>query len=417
MPGAGRTGFWARDLALQIERRWDLRSSVLHWDFNERDAKTFELRTVFVMETDGPLSTLPPRARWLDRREAEAIDPPAHAAFIARYFSEALDGVIPPYRQPWQQPGWTADARLWIRGQLDAAGLRQQRQAEQLKTQYATTILRAGTTGGDVHFKAVPPGYGWEPLATAVLARHFGESVPTLVAIDADRKWMLTRDYGGHLLGEDRDLAAWTQAIRQYARMQRGSTPLLDELQIARCADMSLPSLYRAINALLDDEEVVADLPGATRDALHADVEGVMPSLDALELPLTLEHGDLHPGNVVRRHGQTLFADWENAAVAHPFLGPIRLLTYLCGSPALHGHPLAEPAACGQIRDAYLAEWIDHAPPGDLLVAFTRAIPLGLLAHAVTYRRYPFERMGIRWERAGMAADLVRAAAAALGRV
>lgn len=413
-PGAGPTGSWARDLARDIERIWHLRGSVLHWDFNDRDAETRDLRTVFVMEIDDSLGKLPTGARWLDRREAETIDPPTHAEFVARYFSEASDGSVPPYRQPWQKPGWLADARTWIRQQLNAAGSPQLRQAEQLKTQYATTILRARTSAGDVYFKAVPPGYGWEPRATAVLAQRFSEMVPTLVAIDSGRGWTLTRDYGGHPLNEDRDPAVWAEALHRYAAMQRASVPLLSQLQLAHCPDMSLQSLQPAIRSLLDDEVVATDLPRASRDGLLANMERAIMSLNAIGLPVTLEHGDLHPGNIICRDDQTLTADWENATTAHPFLGPIRLLTYVSASPTLHGHPAGQVRARRQIRDAYLAEWADYAPIDALRLAFARSIPLGFLAHAVTYHRYPFERMNIRWERAGMASGLVRAAAAAL---
>jgi hypothetical protein len=412
-PGSGRTGSWASELADEIHRRWQLRSRVLHWDFNERDGVTNELRTVFVMEVfgDGPLAE--PGTQWLDRREAEGLTPGSHAGFAERYFREVLDGETPDYRQPWQRPGWFADAEDWIHRQLATHGLRPKGPLAQLKTQYATTILRAHTASVDAYFKAVPPAYGWEPTATAVLARRFPDRLPTVIAVDAARKWMLTADYGGQALADERDVRKWTAAIRSYAVMQRSAgQQLLAELRDAGCPDMRLAPLQSAITELLSDLAIAPTVQRPTRQELLARVAAAVERLDALGLQPTLEHGDLHAGNLVWNAGRTIVVDWENAAIAQPFLGLVRLLTHL--RTVLPEHPAASSSATAEIRDAYLSEWLDRAPIKELRKVFALAIPLGLLAQAVTYHRYPFERMHLRWERAGLASALVTAADAAL---
>jgi thiamine kinase-like enzyme len=45
--------------------------------------------------------------------------------------------------------------------------------------------------------------------------------------------------------------------------------------------------------------------------------------LDGIGVPYTLEHGDLWPGNVFVElsDGACAIIDWEDAAIAHPFLG------------------------------------------------------------------------------------------------
>jgi aminoglycoside phosphotransferase (APT) family kinase protein len=42
--------------------------------------------------------------------------------------------------------------------------------------------------------------------------------------------------------------------------------------------------------------------------------------LGASKLPVTIDHGDLHDGNVFSAEGHVRILDWGDSAVAHPFL-------------------------------------------------------------------------------------------------
>lgn len=67
---------------------------------------------------------------------------------------------LPPSGNPWEAPGWFAQAEAWIRERVDAP-------VEQWAVRSISSVLRAG----DAWFKAVPRVFAAEPAITATSTR------------------------------------------------------------------------------------------------------------------------------------------------------------------------------------------------------------------------------------------------------
>ena len=86
----------------------------------------------------------------------------------------------------------------------------------------------------------------------------------------------------------------------------------------------------------------------------------------AATLPVTIEHDNLHDGNVLE-DGRIF--DWGDAGVAHPFFTTVISLQ-------------EEPE---RVRDAYLEPWTSFAPRAELLEILEDALWVGKAARALTW--------------------------------
>jgi hypothetical protein len=194
-------------------------------------------------------------------------------------------------------------------------------------------VLRARTRGGDFFFKAVPVLFAGEPALTRELGRRHPGRAPTVVAADAERRWLLMRDFDGAALSEQ-DSDAVCDALRAYARHQVEWIGAVDHLYTLGCPDRTLDALEGEIDAVLGD--TAALLPGRSEGLSPTQLSRLPELADRLraacarlrgyELPPTLEHGDLHPGNIRRRDDGFLVFDWSDGCVSVPFFSLVPFL-------------------------------------------------------------------------------------------
>nr|WP_276610841.1 phosphotransferase [Kineococcus siccus] len=163
--------------------------------------------------------------------------------------------------------------------------------------------------GGDAWLKACPPPTAHEVRLLPALVRWGVPHVLGPLATEPDRGWLLLPD-GGPSVRDTGDDAAWPAALAGCAQLQRATSG-----HVAELLALGVPDARPAVLA-----DVAADL--VDRCAPH--LRGVLPrvadeaaELGALGPAPTLQHDDLHPGNVFAR-GLRLF-DWGDACVGHPF--------------------------------------------------------------------------------------------------
>jgi hypothetical protein len=340
------------------------------------------------------------RDRWVgrDMLAGLTLGIPEQRAILEAWLDEAEQGK-PWQRRPWARRGWLDATTSWIRDQLRQRGITFQR-IEQLRTWERSCLLRVQTDAGDYYFKAVPALFAHEPLLTHALAAWLPGQFPHILALDNEQHWMLMEDFGGHALEHERDITVWEAAARRFAEIQIGMVFRQDELLVLGCPHRPLRELPDDIDALLaDDAALLADAAGGLRADEIAALRGraaewhaCCAALEQLDIPSTLEHGDLWAGNIVRRDDSFLFFDWSDSAVTHPLFSLFFLL-----EDAREAFP-ALPDAPQRVRDAYLGVWALYRSPDDLLQAFHLARTLAPLHHAVTYHRYILPQMKTRWE-------------------
>lgn len=285
----------------------------------------------------------------------------------------------------WTDPAWHEESRAWIDVELARLELAVSGVVEQPHVRPWSTVLRVPTTGGDVWFKASMPAVAYEVGVLPVLAARRPDCLPRLLAADRERGWMLQADGGTRLrelLAEHPDPSRWEAVLPLYADLQRAVAPDRDELLAAGAPDRRLAGLPALYEDLLARQGSLSAGELAGLHELTPTVAELCEELAAHELPETIQHDDLHDGNVFVRDGAYVFFDWGDSCVAHPFFTlhvTMRVLAYNLGvdedAPELERY-----------RDAYLEPWTGPHTRADLLRALDPADLLGGIARALAWQ-------------------------------
>jgi Phosphotransferase enzyme family len=298
-------------------------------------------------------------------------------------------------RPPWQDPQWLADADEWITRSCSDAGLTRTDPAE-ARCRMWSVVARVPVTGGQVWFKANPAASAFEPALVGALSRWSPHDAPPVLAVDRDRAWALTRDVGLRLDGvfaTNPDITQWHTPIQRYARLQIRLSEQVPDLLALGMHDLRPDVLADDAERLFADPGLtdIVHTPGghprgpspaefaAGRDRLPL-VRAQCKELAALGIPASLDHSDLHPGNVLGSGAGARPFDWGDAVVGHPFTS---LLIVLNSAPEFCGVPDAGPELAA-LRDAYLEPWIEHGVPRQEAL---RAVDLALLTGALSRAR------------------------------
>ena len=242
-------------------------------------------------------------------------------------------------------------------------------------------------TGQEVFFKTVPPLFAQEPPLTEWLSERWPANVPSVLATDRHRRWMLTRAVEGTALSELESLDPWVSAVRTLARIQIDSISRAAELLECGCATRDLGALADELDLLLSE---TIPLDSAVSDhlirAVHARSKGLFAEtalLAAAGVPTTLVPVDFDADNVIISAHSALpvIIDWIDGARAHPFFD---LLMFLRGRAA---HRIASQREA--LVHAYLCELgaAGVGSIGNLHEVFAVAQRLAPLYHAGSYRR------------------------------
>jgi hypothetical protein len=231
---------------------------------------------------------------------------------------------------------------------------------------------------GDLFFKAEPPGLAFEPPLMLELARRRPDCLPELVAIEPDRRWLLTRDAGPQLralLADSDDPGIWDELLRLYAHLQIELSGSVEELLAFGTPDDRPSNLRAAFAELVPRWNVGPEIA-----ALAPVIEDYAKRLDNT-IPVSLIHEEFSDNNIHLRAGRPVIIDWAEAAVGHPFAG---LVVTMRGVADRWGYEPGGPELC-RLRDLYLESWTSLAPLPELIDLFALAYPLGMVSRALAW--------------------------------
>jgi hypothetical protein len=246
-----------------------------------------------------------------------------------------------------------------------------------------STVYQIPTAAGPVWFKASGGDTRYEPALAEALARWVPERVLTPLATRPERGWLLLPDGGSPLRdGEaDRDHRAWERFVAGYAELQRTVDVHAGQLLAVGVPDHRPHAMVGHLAALLDDPEVtVAPRERAALRDLLPRFTAACQRLAASGPAPSVNHDDLHSGNVLPGQGTDMFFDWGDASIAHPFtslLIALRTMAYTFGLAP--GDPLLR-----RLRDAYLEPWGMGSDADDVA---DQAMWTGAVGRAMAWRR------------------------------
>jgi Phosphotransferase enzyme family len=237
-------------------------------------------------------------------------------------------------------------------------------------------VLRVPTADEDLYLKQCAPVQAFEVPLTVALAARWPDRVPEIVAADPDRAWLLLRD-GGVRLRESGDVPTFVRALELYGELQRDEAGRVGELLALGLPDVRLPVVAAAYELFLEDDHGLEPDEVARLRALAPRYRELCEELAAFGLPDSIQHDDLHDGNVFVRDGRVAIFDWGDSSVAHPLWSWIKALRV-----ATH-----YGLDTGPLVAAYLAPWTAVAPEERLQAALRVAVPVGIFAYALQYQR------------------------------
>jgi hypothetical protein len=217
----------------------------------------------------------------------------------------------------WRDPGFLDEAHSWIAERLAEQGRSVAGAVEQPHVTDWSTVMRVPTDAGVVWFKANDETMRHEAAVTTLIAPLSAGRVPTPLASDPRTGWLLLADAGPRLrdvIPEERSLERWYDVLEAYARIQVACEDQVGALLAAGLPDRRLPTLPGAYDALLAQlDDLDPRLPDA--DA----IADLCDRLAAYGIRETVQHDDLHDGQVFLGAGLHQVLDWGDACISHPF--------------------------------------------------------------------------------------------------
>ena len=318
---------------------------------------------------------------WVPITEAdvESINPVWVRDTISAWLVEQASGWN-ELRPQWSRPGWLVEVGCWMRDEMEQAGYREPQLPQIHHLWGVTAVVAADSRDGTAYLKCSGQRFRHEAVVTAALAERSPELLPSVIAVEPDRGWMLMRDFEGTELG-DGDLASWGLGLDALARLQRIWLGRRDELLSLGAEDRSLADLASWVAATADDSALLDGLTAQQREQWLAALPELVASCSQLEEVgpgVSLVHGDFHPWNALSRRDGTgvLVFDWTDASASHPFLDAV---TYVTRRSDI-GHRR-------EMLDGYLAHWADDVSVERRAEVGQLALVVGALYQAQTYAR------------------------------
>lgn len=282
----------------------------------------------------------------------------------------AADEPDHPLRSPWARSGWIDQVLSW-----EPVAERLVGRPVQEKWWNLSAVLEIPTNAASLWLKAIPAFFASEAALVDCL-RRAQKPVPNVVAhartfglyehIEGADQWDPSDEVVGELIDKLVDIQLW-------------SAPRLSVFEGARVHDRRAGRLAADFSALVKRTDVRSTLDPAEAEELDAAVALVVSwayELETCGLPVTLLHGDFHPGNTRGVPGDLVILDWTDAAVGSPLLD---IPTFLVRLPA-------ERAAAA--REGVAMAWSRHVRGIDFDRAFALAEPLRAAIDALVYQEF-----------------------------
>ncbi|HET6908528.1 MAG TPA: phosphotransferase [Mycobacteriales bacterium] len=276
-----------------------------------------------------------------------------------------------PARSNANQAKLPSDALDWLHRHVQATS-----PVEVTRQRPWSTVARTTDADGVVWFKACAPVQAFEPRLTAGLSDRWPDRVPEVIAWNENDAWMLLRDAGVLLRQHGNPPEVWLQVLPRYSELQRGEAARVAEHLAVGVPDLRVETLPAKLPELLQHELPFDSGAAAKVERFASTFAGWCEELAAHGIPASIQHDDLHHGNVYLDDGRTRVLDWGDSSISHPFASAVVTFRFL---EQINGLPPDDPWFA-RLRDAYLEPW-----GSGLTEVFDLAVRVGRFAHAIAW--------------------------------
>jgi len=347
-------------------------------------------RTLFqAMECIFPDGPLPPTAAWapVSSLTIASFRDPEQSCRICNALRTLSHDDESRSEGPFAKPGWLREMCTWIARQIEPMKIRLTGNFRQLNASASFSLIRFETTGPAVWFKAVGKPNSHEFNIVSILAAHFPEYLPPIVAVRPEWNAWLTTEVEGSSPDADSNFSMWRTISGRLAELQIASVHEVPRLISAGCRDIRVFSLLNSTDAFfsimnkLMKQQIKTPPSILTSEEildLNKRIKEILSLLAASGIPDALNHLDLNPGNIFVSGDRCTFIDWAEAAVGHPFLTFQYLLEHLTRLRPDHADRREE------LVSAYASPWQRFAPPSAASHSLALAPLIAVFAYAVS---------------------------------
>ena len=288
---------------------------------------------------------------------------------------------------PFLQPDWFTDVTRWIADVLRPHGLRLTGSFEQFNADCKFSLIRFETNGAAVWFKAVGADNSREFPITLALAKLCPAQLPKILASKSEWRAWLAADASGVCLRTTRAAHLWEDAAVNLAQLQIRCMSASGAMRSAGARDLASASLrlqaesffsYVASSQAIRPKSTAPTLFTEEIEDIKSAVQNSLLHLEALDLPDTIGHMDLNPGNIFSTDRGCVFLDWAESYVGNPFFSFEYLLQHF--RQAVAPGVLEED----RFREAYFAPWQAVVSSEAMETAMSFVPPAALFAYATT---------------------------------
>jgi hypothetical protein len=286
-------------------------------------------------------------------------------------------------RGPFSKLGWVEEAQEWIQESMATHRVDFSDDVRQFNVGGSFALIRFGTVHGPAFWlKATSAPNAHEFLVTQTIARYCPQFLPPLIAARTDWNAWVTEEVG-QPLHDTVSLHAFRQSTRCLAEMQILSAAYVRELLACGCFDQRkhmlrahLPNLMQYLEKAMTRQTSVKVLPlsiDRLQELGNLLVEGCV-AMESIDVPDTLIHNDMNPGNILFDGKRAVFTDWSEAGVGNPFLTFQHLRVQALEADETH-------TWAQQMEETYKGCWSSVLRESSIERAFALSPPLAIVSY------------------------------------
>ncbi|WP_433018144.1 aminoglycoside phosphotransferase family protein [Kribbella sp. CA-294648] len=267
-----------------------------------------------------------------------------------------------PLRAPWADADGPHHLIEWATEQVGV------RRPVQVKTWNLSCLIRLE----DVWAKATRSFQSIDAEVIDQVRRHDPGLAPRVVAVDTVNRWSLLEHAPGVDCWEP-DPETAHDVVSRWVAVQAALAQ-----RVVNVPELLPHDLYGELDKLLAGDagrQLTADERAQAEQLLHG-LPDIVADLESAGLPITLVHGDFHPGNWRSDGTRRLIVDWADSYRGHPATDLDRLLGWL---PA-DQHP--------SLIETWAVAWREQYPNSQPHLSLLPMRVLARLIGAVTYQRF-----------------------------
>jgi hypothetical protein len=331
----------------------------------------------------------PETTRWISLCDAEDFlfsdrsDFAAVHAWQASLSERNANGNL----RPFEKPGWFFALKELVQDAVRKIPLTLNGNFLQFTAGTSCSLIRFDTNREAIWFKAVGEPNSREFPLTILLSSRLQDYLPRILATQPHFNAWIMPAVPGIPLSEAEDSSLWCHAARDLARLQIASVEIASDVLDLQARDVRTETLlervqpFFALVRTLMEQQTTTTPPRLSLSellALESNTRDALLALQREQVPDTVGNLDLNPDNLIALPQSTVFLDWAEASVGHPFFSLAHLLEH---RRACERNPADRD---DHLVPMYLAECMKHWSLSNPNRILCLAVLLAVFAHAVS---------------------------------